>query len=281
MHSRFILTFFLSLLPLCTLYAQNPGTTRTTTPDEIVRRLTNSDYRIAFAGVESYMVFSPDQRTPAMKAALVQALKNENERIRQIELRRDEWSPIYKSHGSAEGALFLVEEVYALKDPATIPLLLPWMCCGGDDEMIGFGRQAFEPVLGFLEMPPPGTTQSALSGGLFTLRMMVDYWGLGTFSTSERERMKQVAAKYIVDYDSNPEENSSSHITYAISLAASLQEVALLQMAQALVNNDTEIAKRGFSDRTIGWLQETVSKALTGTLEERQYRQYEERRRRY
>lgn len=279
MHSRFILTFFLSLLPLCTLYAQNPGTTRTTTPDGIVRQLTNSDFRIAFAGVESYMLFSPDQRTPAMKAALVQALKNENERIRQIELRRDEWSPIYKSHGHAEGALFLVEEVSKLKDPSTIPLLLHWR--GFYDEKIDFGRQAFEPVLRFLEMPEPGTTQRALSGNLFTLRMMVDYWGLSTFSASERERMKQVAAKYIVDYDPNPEKNSSSHITYAISLAASLQEVALLQMAEALVNNDTEIAKRGFSDTTIGRLQETVSNALTGRLEERQYRPYEERRRRY
>lgn len=279
MHTRISLTFFLSLLPLCTLYAQNPGTTRTTTPDEIVRQLTNSDFRIAFAGVESYMVFSPDQRTPAMKAALVQALKNENERIRQIELRRDEWSPIYKSHGDAEGALFLVKEVSKLKDPATIPLLLHWR--GFHDEKIDFGRQAFEPVLRFLEMPEPGTTQRALSGTLYTLRMMVDYWGLSTFSASERERMKQVAAKYIVDYDPNPEKDSYSVINNAIVLVASLQEVALLQMAEGLLNNDTEIAKRGFSDTTIGWLQETVSKALTGTLEDRQYRPYEERRRRY
>ncbi len=110
---------------------------------------------------------------------------------------------------------------------------------------------------------------------------MVDYWGFSTFSASERERMKQVVARYIVRYDPNPEKNSWLLISRAISLAVSLQEVALLQMADVLVNNDTEIAKRGFDDSTRGWLQETAAKALAGTLEERQYRPYEERRRRY
>ena len=87
------------------------------------------------------MVFPPDQRTPAVKSALVQALKNENGCIRQIELKSDEWwTHIYKDHGSAETSLFLVQEVYALKDNATIPILQPWLCCGGRDEMMDFGR---------------------------------------------------------------------------------------------------------------------------------------------
>lgn len=279
MHTRFTLILFLSLLPLCTLYAQNPGATRTTTPDEIVWQLSNSDYRIAFAGVGSYVAFSPDQRTPAMKAALVQALKNENERIRRITLKRDEWSPVYKSHGSAEVALRLVKEVAALRDPASISLFLPWLCCGFGNEMIGFGRQAFEPILKFLETPQTGIEATAVSGGISTLRMMVDYWGLSTFSASERARMKQVAAKYIVDYNPSPAQNYSFFITKAISLAASLQEVALLQMAEALVNNDTEIAKRSFDASTIGRLRETAAKASAGTLEERQYRPFEERER--
>ncbi len=72
MYTKFGLTLLLGLLPLCTSYAQTP---RATTPDEIVRQLTHSDYRIAFHGVSSYMGFSPDQRTPAMKAALVRRSK--------------------------------------------------------------------------------------------------------------------------------------------------------------------------------------------------------------
>ena len=267
MYTKFGLTLLLSLLPLCTLYAQSP---RATTPDEIVRQLTHSDYRVAFDGVNSYMVVSPDQRTQAMKIALVQALKNENERVRQIELRRDEWLPIYEDHGSVEMAWFLVKEVYALKDPDTIPLLIPWQRYGGHDEMMDFGRQAFAPFLRHLERPRPGT-EDALEGGLYTLRMMVDYWGLSTFSASERDRMKQVAAKYIVSYDYYT-------IKQSIILAASLREEVLLQMAHALVNNDAEMAKRG--DTSPELLQETAAKALAGTLEERQYRPYEERRRR-
>jgi len=108
-------------------------------------------------------------------------------------------------------------------------------------------------------------------GGLYTLRMMVDYWRLSTFSASERERMKQVAAKYIVSYDYYT-------IKQPIIIAASLREEVLLQMAHALVNYDAEMVKRG--DTPPELLQETAAKALAGTLEERQYRPYEERRRR-
>ncbi|MCY4674887.1 MAG: hypothetical protein OXD43_14195 [Bacteroidetes bacterium] len=275
MYTKFGLTLLLGLLPLCTLHAQNP---RATTPDEIVRQLTHSDYRVAFDGVNSYMVFKPDQRTPAMRTALVQALKNETERIRQLKLRSDEWLTLfYEDHGSAEMSIFLVQEVYALKDPATIPVLVPWLGGGASDEMMDFGRPAFEPVLTFLEMPPPGTTRFALFGALSTLRMMVDYWGLSTFSASERERMKQVAVRYIVSYDPNPEKNSWLPINRSISLAASLREEVLLQMAYALVNNNAEMAKRGGTAPE--WVRETAAKALAGTLKERQYRPYEERKR--
>ncbi|MCY4673070.1 MAG: hypothetical protein OXD43_04770 [Bacteroidetes bacterium] len=275
MYTKFGLTLLLGLLPLCALYAQNP---RAATPDEIVRQLTHSDYRIVFDGVSSYMGFSPDQRTSAMKAALVQALKNQNERIRQIELRRAETGStiyLYEDHGSAEMALHLVEEVSELKDPRTIPLLLRWS--GMDDEIIDFGRQAFEPVLKFVETPEPGIGRSALRRRIYTLRMMVDYWGLSTFSASELERMKQVATKYIFSYDPNSEKNFSFLMDSSIRLAASLREGALLQMAHALVNDDAEMAKRGYT--TPEWVRETAAKALAGTLEERQYVRYEERKR--
>ena len=266
MSAKFILPLFLSLFSVCTVHAQK---SMGATPDGVIRQLTSSDYRTVLDGLADYMSLPKNQRTPAVKAALVQALKNENERIRSIILTRGDAMPVYEDHGSAEGALLLVREVYELQDPTTIPALLPWR--GGNDEIIDFGRQAFEPVLRFIEESPPGTMRNSIAGRLYTLRMMVDYWGLDTFSTSEHQRMKQVAAKYIV----NPEFSTMSN---AISLAASLQERALLQMANVLVNDDAEMAKREVGNRDR--LQEIASQALAGTLEERQYVPYEERRKR-
>ncbi len=263
MSTKFILTFFFSLFLVCTVHAQKP---EPAIPDEVIRQLTSLDYRTAFGGLNNYLRLPEDQRTPAVNAALVQALKNENERIRSITLRRGEEMPVYEDHGSAEASLSLVQEVYELRDPSTIPVLLPWR--GWNDEMIDFGRKAFEPVLRFVEGPPSGTTRNAIAGRLYTLRMMVDYWGLDTFSTSEHQRMKEVAIKYIVN-------SEFSTMSNAIRLAASLQEEALLQMANALINDDAEMAKREVGNRDV--LQKIASQALAGTLKERQYVPYEER----
>ncbi len=101
------------------------------TPEEIIQKLISQDYKVAFDGLNDYMRLSEDQRTSDVKSTLVETLKNENERIQSIRLQKEEYLPIYTSEGEAEGALYLVKEVYKLQDPATIPLLLPW-CKTGD-----------------------------------------------------------------------------------------------------------------------------------------------------
>jgi len=64
----------------------------------------------------------------------------------------------------------------------------------------------------------------------------------------------------------------------AITLAASLNDRSVLQMADNLINNEEEMAKRQVTN--IDRLQQTVLRALAGTLVERQYVPYEERRKR-
>ncbi len=263
MYKKLIFTFFLSFISGWTVHAQRQAPA---TPEEIIQKLISQDYKVAFDGLNDYMRLSEDQRTSGVKSALVQALKNENERARSVIMQKGEYLPIYTSEGEAEGALYLVKEVYKLQDPDTIPLLLPW--CQTGDYMIDFGRQAFEPVLSFVEKPPAGITRLQIGSCINTLRMMVDYWGMSAFSKSEHQRMKQVAEKYI-------EKIHFITMDYAISLAYSLQESSLLEMASTLINNDAEMAKRRVSN--IDWLRKTTSQALAGTLVERQYVPYEER----
>jgi len=69
------------------------------TPDEIIQKLISSDYRTALDGLSDYIRLSEDQRTPAIKSALVQALRNENERVRSIISQRGEDLPVYQSEG--------------------------------------------------------------------------------------------------------------------------------------------------------------------------------------
>ena len=236
------------------------------TPDEIIQKLISSDYRTALDGLSDYIRLSEDQRTPAIKSALVQALRNENERVRSIISQRGEDLPVYQSEGGAEGTLLLMEEVYELRDPSTIPVLLPWCQTGG--RMVDFGRVALEPLLKYLEEPPIGTTRHQIGSCMYTLRMMVDYWGVTTLTSSQHQRMRLIAEKYI--------ENSVYYtMSFAISLAASLQETSLLQMVQTLINDDAEMAKRQVWN--IDRLRQITSQALAGTLVERQYMPYDER----
>ena len=258
----FTLTLLLNTLPVWESSAQRH---RIPSPDEVVEQLVSSDHTISLKGIDDYVSLPSDQRTPKVKSALIKALENENERVRRIVLHGDDAMPMYKDEGSAERALALVREVLHLRDPSTIPLLLPWPF---DNEIIDFGRQAFEPVLTFVETSQPGTTNLDISNRLFTLRMMVDHWGLSSFSVSELERMKRVATKYIVGLE-------IFTMNRAISLASSLQEVELLQMANVLLNSEEEIAKHRDIDRD--WVMNTVTSALMGTLNERQYVPYEQR----
>ncbi len=257
----FIVTLLLTPLPVWESNAQRPGIP---SPEEVIELLVSKDHATSFSGIDGYLSLSPDQRTPEVNSALIKALDNEIKRIRRIELSGDDSVPMYTSEGDAERALFLVEYVIYLRDPSTIPLLLPWG--GFQDEIIDFGRLAFGPVLSFVENPPPGTMSRIVGSRLLTLRMMVDYWGVSSFNTSERERMKRVAVQYILDFE-------NSTMDRAISLASSLQEVEVLHMANALLNSDTEMAKHSSVNRARARarLQETVRQALMGTLNERQY----------
>ena len=267
----FILLF--ALLPACAARAQE---NREPTAEIAIQQLLSSDYKTRFRGLVDYIRISVAERTPAMKSALVQALASENERIRQN--LSDDGSAVYKDHGTAEAALELVHQVSELRDPTTIQVLLPWMCCGWDDEFIDFGRQALEPVLIFVETGPPAM-ETAIGGGLRTLRMMVDHWRLPTFSASERTRMKQVAADYI---NGNGHVDDWPELRNAIELAASLEERELLSLARTIVNDEAALSKRKImpSSRTRDLLKQTATMALAGTLDLRQYRPYEQRKRR-
>jgi len=71
--------------------------------------------------------------------------------------------------------------------------------------------------------------------------MMVDYWGVDSFSASDRQRMKLVAKKYI-------ENLRLFTMDDAVSLAYSLNERSLIEMASNLINDDAEMVKRKFGN---------------------------------
>jgi len=229
-------------------------------------------------GLSRYVILPEEERTSELREALVEGLRKENERRREFFLCVSENIDPYGDHdcpalyeGDDTSALTLAGEVKEWRDPAYIDVLLPWLCCGGEPVWIDFGREVFRPILDFVYAAEPGY-EASMTGGLDVLRMMVDYWGLDSFSDEERERMRQLAFRYIAG------EHMSEHwpaLGVATELAYSLQATDLLHMAQSVVNDEDELRRRGITyDDGMLLVRETVSDVLAGTLDRPQYEDY-------
>ncbi len=232
--------------------------------------LVSSDYEVMAYALEDYLRVPADQRTPQLRAALVQALAMENERMEQLIGSTSS----HLDEGTHDVPLVLFEAVLELRDPTTIPILLPWMCCGLDDELIDFGKQAFVPALEFVLEGGPKVRASA-EGFLWTLRMMVDYWGIDSFSSAEFQQLKQIALHYLSEdeliYD-------WLVLTNAIALAVSLQDPELMRIVESIANDEDEIRRRKITyEYGIKTVQKTASEGLAGTLQLRQYVPYTQR----
>jgi len=124
--------------------------------------------------------------------------------------------------------------------------------------------------MAFAATPQSGITADALAGALKTFRQMVDYWGLNSFSKSEIEQLKQMAAKYIQGIELEPSHELAHTMKAAIELAASLHDEELLRMAQESVGNEDDLTRRDIAYGQ-SWLQEILADALAGTLDTYQY----------
>ena len=244
-----------------------------TTPAEIAQYLVKADYDSRVRGLGGYVRLPADERTPEVRDALIESLRIENERRRQFHLS----DAPYLYEGDDTSALILAGEVTKLRDPRTIPVLLPWLCCGFGKYLIDFERLAFEPVLEFTEAEIPGT-ENAIWGGLRTLRLMVDHWGLASFTATEQERLVALASRHIEGLGAK-DGNGWSELQDAIELAGSLRATELLQVAQALVHDEAALDKRGiFSELDMrAWLKQSLSDAIAGVPNRFPYVPYEER----
>ena len=256
-----MLAFLLSSIPVD---AQQRVDTSSRVDDLIIMDLTSSDYEVMARGLDDYLSIPNDQRSPQLRKALVQALVVENRRMEKLI-----GSP--SSHideGTHDVPLVLLEAVLELQDPNTIPVLLPWMCCGLDDELIDFGKQSFTPAINFVLNNGPKVRASSESF-LWTLRMMVDYWGIESFSSTERKQLKEIALNYLSDYSGIYD---WLVLTNAIALSLSINDPELINIVKSINNSDDEIKRRKItSEYGVKIIKKTASEGLAGTLELRQY----------
>lgn len=262
------LVFLVSAVPI---YSQQRVVEPSRTQDAIAMDLVSQDHDVMAFALADYLRVPPEKRTLQLRTALVQALVMENKRMERLIGSASS----HLGEDTHDVPLVLLEAVLELQDPDTIPVILPWMCCGLDDELIDFGKQqAFAPALKFVLDGGPKVRASAESF-LWTLRMMVDYWGITSFSHAERQQLKQVALHYLSEDDLIYD---WLVLTNAIALAISLQDPELLQIVESIANDEDEIRRRKITyEYGIKTVRKTASEGLAGTLQLRQYVPYEQR----
>ena len=253
----------ISLFTLLAIWSASSAFAQQRVADQeaISMELVSSDRAVMASAFEDYLNLPFEQRTPKLRAALVDALEIENERRRKYLMGEGpHWA---LGHDDAIG-LTLAGEVMDMRDPAYVDVLLPWLCCGGTPRWIDLGKEAVPPVLQYVYSNEPLDDHS-MHGGVSVLQMMVDHWGLDAFTPSEREQLREIVLRYI-------SVNALSHPWYlfipAVDLASAIGDTELLQMAEAIANDEDELRKRQITDPwEIDYLREVVSKAVSGTRE--------------
>lgn len=179
---------------------------------------------------------------PALRDALITTL--DRSITASIERRR-EWA---RGNSSAQWreemdiTPALLEVVTAMRDHRTIPVLARsastgWMAIGA---LLGFGEDAV-PALYEVALSRHGSDRQ-VSSALYTLRMIVDEYGLGGFQPETIARIREVAA------DRLNEPHGFIVLRRAIDLASTLNDPELDGILQSLASDRASIIARGLMD---------------------------------
>ncbi len=262
-----LLAIWLAPFPL---FAQQKASVSTRSQQAVSMDLVSSDRAVMASAFEEYLRVSEEDRTPQLRAALVDALAIENERRRKYLLGE---GPHWALGPDDAIGLTLSGEVMRMFDPAYIDVLLPWLCCGGYPDWIDMGQEAIRPVLQFVYANEP-VNEGAMNGGLHVLTMMVDHWGLNAFNSAEQEQLREIALRYISNEDDLGE---WFLLMPAIKLASAIRDIELIAMAEAIANDEDELYKRRITDDwDVNYLQQTVSEAVSGIREPYRHVPYEQ-----
>ena len=233
--------------------------------------LVSSDRAVMASSLEEYLNIPVEQRTPRFRAALVDALAIENERRKKYYLGE---GPHWALGPDDAIGLRLFREVMAMRDPAYVDILLPWLCCGNSPGWIDLGKDAIRPVLQFVYANEPEYEES-MYGGVSVLQKMIDHWGLDTFDSAEREQLRQIALRYILPNDLP---DPWFLLMPAIELVSAMGDTELIEMVHEIANDEDELRKRLIiSEYRLKDFKQTVSEVVSGTREPYRHVPYEQR----
>jgi len=225
---------------------------------ELAQQLLVPDRTLRTQAVRDARSIPPDSLVPAVRAALIQFLDEENalrEARFDAAMRGEILDPIEDDlYGS------VAEIVVSMRDPDAIPALVGALGTGNlvIQAVARFGSHAAAHVLQAVtdrESPP-----YRVSDGLIALRCMVEESGGPSLSSGELRAVGIAASMRLEDPSGSP-----VTLRVAVDLALSLEDADLRGTVVALASDGDAVRRRGVEDPDlVSWIQRAAHDRISG-----------------
>ena len=172
----------------------------------------------------------------------------------------------------------LIEEVLALNDPRTIPVLVRSIDTAGSiaGTLTDYGRLAIPALLARVDGQQPAM-EKTVDVVLITLRMMVQRQGLTYLASQERAALRSIAIRFLDlkpgDFPTDTEirrwQESDEfwrtiRLSRAMQLAWVLNEPALREKVTAIATDPEALSNRGLATEQVQFVQERYERIKSG-----------------
>ena len=228
--------------------------------DQIVSDLEHADRSRRIAGFNAYIRIPREARSPRLVQALVRSAEAENAMYRAIMTGQRPPIPWDNSHDFIGS---LMTKVMELRDPATIPLIIQFVPTGAPTyrSLAAFGRLALPDLFARIDGQQPAS-EKIIRSVLTTLRFMVEGWGLGYFTGTERADLERVAWRFldlrpgeyppddaILDWEESDAYWRRARLVRAMQLAWLLENPDLRDHVSTITTDREELRVRGLDDQ--------------------------------
>ena len=252
-----LLSLFALVLPTAAWgLVQQPKVASTS---EVIAKLASEERNLRIAGFNSFVRIPREERTADLNAALVESLEKEVAMRHAIATGIIPPKPWDASH---EFVVLLLDEVEALRDPATIPLLMQLIRMGSSvcRSLVAFGRTALPHLVARISEEQPAM-EKTIAVVLLSLRFFIEAWGLDYLTDEERAEFRRLAVQFMDlkpgEYPTNAEYTISresdpvwrpTRLAYATQLAWALEEPDLRDHVIAIGSDLEALRLRGIVD---------------------------------
>jgi len=265
--SLLLALFGASCLIVSSGFAQEDRSVAPKSQSQLVSELMSDDLHVISEALNEIYQISPEERSADVRNALIEVLKRMNQ-YRESSLLVD--LDLVEEIDHELNLRLLKDGVLPLNDPAAVDAIAGQLDTGASaaNAIIEMKSSGVDAIFRMLQHPDDPKNMEVV-GPTLTLRMMIDYWGLDSFTPKQIAQMKKLVLSQL---NRQSEEGEFNYFAYAIQLGSVLDDSELRAFISTVANDRNIILQRGIMDEwAIDQIQQDARDGLAGILIPPQY----------